>query len=298
MILHHATDKLIKLAKKLDRLGKFDLSDKIDVFIKTSGGIVPQAFDYKPTEVDFGGSLIGNFVDPNSLKDSSLGYRIKGEQYAPGSAYVSEFGPNLPFVVPDELMLTPQKYAQLVNAGKFEEIARIQSELGLLSLNYLKSSGANIHDLKSLTEMWDNSPSSNKKVVLENAIPTAVAKTIVDSLKSLSSTGSKLNFNQLNGRILEIIYPMQAKHPNAAKLLQQGINQGVRTWMKELAYSNPNIIKNSVNNPEWNAFSSKYNLGNIASQYKNLPPQPESSLAKTKEQPKLDIPTTQPQDTE
>jgi len=162
MISHHA-DNLIKLAKKLDRLGKFNLSDKIDGFIKTSGGIVPQAFDYKPTEVDFGGSLIGNFVDPNSLKDSSLGYRIKGEQYAPGSAYVSEFGPNLPFVVPDELMLTPQKYAQLVNAGKFEEIARIQSELGLLSLNYLKSSGANIHDLKSLTEMWDNSPSSNKK---------------------------------------------------------------------------------------------------------------------------------------
>ena len=62
MISHHA-DNLIKLAKKLDRLGKFNLSDKIDGFIKTSGGIVPQAFDYKPTDVDFGGSLLGNFFD-------------------------------------------------------------------------------------------------------------------------------------------------------------------------------------------------------------------------------------------
>ena len=297
MISHHA-DNLIKLAKKLDRLGKFNLSDKIDGFIKTSGGIVPQAFDYKPTDVDFGGSLLGNFFDPNSLKDSSLGYRIKGEQYAPGSAYMSQFGPNAPFVVPDELMLTPQKYAALVNSGRFDEIARIQSELGLLSLNYLKSSGANVQDLASLVSMWDNSANKNKKIVLENAVPTAVAKAIVDSLKSVSSTGARLNTSQLNGRILEVIYPMQSKHPNAARLLQQGVNQGVQAWMKELAYSNPNVVKNSVNTPEWKAFSSKYNLGNFDSRYRNLPPQSPSSLVKTTEQPKLDIPTTQPQDTE
>jgi hypothetical protein len=117
-------------------------------------------------------------------------------------------------------------------------------------------------------------------------------------LKSVSSTGARLNTNQLNGRILEVIYPMQSKHPNAAKLLQQGVNQGVQAWMKELAYSNPNVVKNSVSTPEWKAFSSKYNLGNFDAQYRNLPPQPQSSLVKTKEQPKLDIPTTQPQDTE